>query len=160
MLSKAHIHMSKQLKKIANSFKIILLTEVKEGNKKYDFYFPSSPPIVIEVDGNNHNQTKADGFFFKTSEALSRYKQNDEERNFYHRLGKIILFRFTDKDFPNVSELLEIFGAEVIEILKNGEDKRNAYYKAIEYNKEQDRRRKEKAKEYREQLKEKHSYRN
>lgn len=160
MLSKAHIHMSKQLKKIASSFKITLLTEVKEGNKRYDFYFPSSPPVVIEVDGNNHGQTKADGFFFKTSESLSRYKQNDEERNFYHRLGKIILFRFTDEEFPTISELLDIFGENVITILKNGEDKNNANYKAIKYNQEQDRRRKEKAKEYRKQFKEKYNSRN
>lgn len=159
MLSKAHKHMHTQLKKISNSFHIPLLTEVKEGSKRYDFYFPSSPPCCIEVDGTNHNQEKADGYFFKTGEQLSKYKQNDMERNYKHKIGRIVLFRFSDKEFPSVSELLDIFGEDVIEILKNGADERNAHYRAIKYVEKQKEFRKKQAKIFREQTEQKYNIR-
>ena len=51
MLSKAHIHMKRILESISKIYKVVLLEEVKEGSKRYDFYFPTSPPICIEIDG-------------------------------------------------------------------------------------------------------------
>lgn len=139
MLSKAHLHMKKQLSKISKSFKTTLLCEVKEGNKRYDFYFPTKTPIVIEVDGTNHQQTKADGFFFKTDIQLLKYIRNDLERDRLNRKGKIILFRFTDKEFPSVSEILEILGDRCIQLLNEGDDINNAFYKNERRNKQKNR---------------------
>lgn len=153
MISKAHKHMDLLLNKISKSFNVMLLKEVKEGNKKYDFYFPTMPPIVIEVDGNNHNLKKADGYFFKTDKSLINYKLNDLERNRFNRMGRIILYRFSDKEFPSLSELLDIFGDTTINILRKGIDENNAYAKAIIRNREYYKRRKDKIRELSEKIK-------
>lgn len=153
MLSKAHLHMKKKIKEICKKFNITLLTEVREGEKRYDFYIPTKPPIVIEVDGINHQLKKADGFFFKTEEQLLRYKSNDYERNRLHNIGRIILFRFSDKEFPNIVEILNKFGDDVIEILKKGADPENAHFKTIIKNQEFNRRRKEQIREMRKKAK-------
>jgi hypothetical protein len=153
MISKAHKHMHIILKKISKMFNVELLTEVKEGSKRYDFYFPTNPPIVIEVDGDNHQLKKADGFFFKSDESLIKYKLNDLERERFKRLGKIILFRFSDKEFPSISEILDILGDQNIEILKKGIDKRNAYAKSIIKNREYSERRKEQIRKLSEKFK-------
>lgn len=154
MLSKAQIHMSKLLKKISKSYNVELIEELVEGNKRYDFYFTSSPPIVIECDGNQHTINKADGFFFKTTEQLLKYKKNDAERELFNTLGKIKLIRFSDQDFPSLSELLDIFEQTgILEILEKGNDEDNANYQRIKYAEEQNRRRREQNKEFRKKLK-------
>lgn len=153
MISKAHKHMEIILNKISKSFDVMLLKEVKEGSKRYDFYFPTNPPIVIEVDGDNHNLKKADGFFFKTDKSLLNYKLNDMERERFKRLGKIILFRFTDKEFPSLSEFMEIIGEETINLLKKGIDENNAYAKTIIKNREYANRRKEQIREFKKRIK-------
>lgn len=154
MLSKAQIHMSKLLKKISKSYNVELIEELVEGNKRYDFYFTSFPPICIEVDGNQHAINKADGFFFKTTEQLLKYKKNDAERELFNTLGKIKLIRFSDQDFPSLSELLDIFEqAGILEILEKGNDEDNANYQRIKYAEEQNRRRREQNKEFRKKLK-------
>ena len=154
MLSKAQIHMSKLLKKISKSYNVELIEELVEGNKRYDFYFTSFPPIVIEVDGMNHHFSKADGFFFKTTEQLLKYKKNDAERELFNTLGKIKLIRFSDQDFPSLSELLDIFEQTgILEILEKGNDEDNANYQRIKYAEEQNRRRREQNKEFRKKLK-------
>ena len=148
MVSKAHKHMELILNKISKKFNIMLLKEVKEGNKRYDFYFPTKPPIVIEVDGENHNAKKADGFFFKNDLSLINYKLNDLERERFNRIGRIILFRFTDKEFPTLSEFFDKIGDETINLLKEGIDENNAYAKTIIKNREYNQRRKEKNREF------------
>lgn len=154
MLSKAQIHMSKLLKKISKSYNVELIEELVEGNKRYDFYFTSFPPICIEVDGNQHAISKADGFFFKTTEQLLKYKKNDAERELFNTLGKIKLIRFSDQDFPSLSELLDIFEQTgILEILEKGNDEDNANYQRIKYAEEQNRRRREQNKEFRKKLK-------
>lgn len=154
MLSKAQIHMSKLLKKISKSYDVELIEELVEGNKRYDFYFTSFPPICIEVDGNQHAISKADGFFFKTTEQLLKYKKNDAERELFNTLGKIKLIRFSDQDFPSLSELLDIFEQTgILEILEKGNDEDNANYQRIKYAEEQNRRRREQNKEFRKKLK-------
>lgn len=154
MLSKAQIHMSKLLKKISKSYDVELIPELSEGSKRYDFYFTSSPPVVLEIDGNQHAINKADGFFFKTTEQLLKYKKNDAERELFNTLGKIKLIRFSDQDFPSLSELLDIFEqAGILEILEKGNDEDNANYQRIKYTEEQNRRRREQNKEFRKKLK-------
>lgn len=108
MLSKAHIHLGKVLKKLCSNYNVTLLEEVVNGDMRYDFYIPTSTPIVIEMDGTQHKATKADGHFFKTGEALSKYLKNDFERKRSAKHGKIILFNFTTKDYPSVTELEEL----------------------------------------------------
>lgn len=154
MLSKAQIYMGKLLKKISKSYDVELIPELAEGSKRYDFYFTSSPPVVLEIDGNQHAIDKADGFFFKTTEQLLKYKKNDAERELFNTLGKIKLIRFSDQDFPSLSELLDIFEKTgILEILKKGNDEENAHYQRIKYTEEQNRRRREQNKEFRKKLK-------
>lgn len=146
--------MSKLLKKISKSYDVELIPELSEGSKRYDFYFTSSPPVVLEIDGNQHAINKADGFFFKTTEQLLKYKKNDAERELFNTLGKIKLIRFSDQDFPSLSELLDIFEqAGILEILEKGNDEDNANYQRIKYTEEQNRRRREQNKEFRKKLK-------
>lgn len=108
MLSKAHIHLGKVLKKLCSELNVTLLEEVVNGDMRYDFYIPTATPIVIEMDGAQHQATKADGHFFKTGEALSKYLKNDFERKRSAKHGKVILFNFTTKDYPSVAELNEL----------------------------------------------------
>lgn len=143
MLSKAHIHMRGKLRTICNKFNVELLEEVKSGDKRYDFYIPTFPPVVIEVDGTNHNLNKADGFFFKDSIQLAKYKKNDLERNKLNKKGSIVLYRFTDKEFPSIVELLDIID---IELLKKGDNEKDAFLKDVRYAEELKRRRNEQAK--------------
>lgn len=113
MLSKAHVYLGKALQKLCNKYNVTLLEEVVNGDMRYDFYIPTNPPIVIEMDGTQHNLRKADGHFFKTGEALSKYIKNDFERKRSAKHGKIILFNFTTKDFPSVEELEKIIAQHI-----------------------------------------------
>jgi len=99
--------MKRILESISRIYKVVLLEEVKEGSKRYDFYFPTTPPICIEIDGTNHNLNKADGHFFKTAESLRNYKKNDEERELFHKLGRIVLLRFNTDYFPSLDEFIK-----------------------------------------------------
>ncbi|MGL6132243.1 MAG: hypothetical protein ACRCZ9_11595 [Fusobacteriaceae bacterium] len=105
MLSRAHMYMAKALKKLCEDNSVTLMEEVVNGDMRYDFYIPTSPPVIIEVDGTQHNLRKADGHFFKTGDDLSKYLKNDFERKRSAKHGKVILFNFTTKDFPSVEEL-------------------------------------------------------
>ena len=156
MLSKAQIYMEKQLKLISKMYNVPLLTEVKEGSKRYDFYFPTIPPISIEVNGKQHDSNSVDGFFFKNTEQLLKYKRNDLERKNFNLMGKIILIEYTDQEFPTLSEILDkLEEHSAIKVLEQGADKNNAYYSRIIYNQRQSERRKEQNREFRKKLKEK-----
>lgn len=161
MLSKAHLHMKRILESISKIYKVVLLEEVKEGSKRYDFYFPTSPPICIEIDGTNHNLNKADGHFFKTAESLRNYKKNDEERELFHKLGKIYLLRYDTEYFPSLeSFILELKNHNLEEILIQGEDDNNVYYQRYKRDKEFSEERKRRYKENYKRFKERQSNRN
>ncbi|MGL4452474.1 MAG: hypothetical protein ACRCTZ_15015 [Sarcina sp.] len=123
MLSKAHIYLAKALRKVCKMYNVTLLEEVVNGSKRYDFYIPTSIPIVIECDGVQHKDTKANSFFFKKFEQLQNYKKNDYERKKSARQGKIILFNFTTDEFPSIDELDELLS----EYLSEGENEKDAY---------------------------------
>jgi hypothetical protein len=148
MKSKAHSHMEICLKSICKSFNLPLLCEHKDGDKRYDFFIPTEPPVVVEVDGTQHFQDKADGFFFKSAESLQKYKQNDAERRLLNKLGKIRLYRFTTEEYPSITELLDIID---LDLLKKGVSL--AYGKKTERNKEISERRKEQSRVAREKAK-------
>jgi hypothetical protein len=122
--------MRKILTKICKRFELTLLEEVKDGDKRYDFYLPTLPPIVIEVDGSQHKQTKADGFFFKDDKSLSDYKKNDAERNLLNKLGRIKLYRFTTSDDISLESVLNALD---VETLNGGDDERNIHKKRKDY---------------------------
>jgi hypothetical protein len=153
--SKAQVHMRKCLQKICDAYNITLITELKSGDKRYDFYIPTYPPLVIEINGSQHTATKIDGHFFKTEEQLEKYKTNDFERRREHKLGKINLITFSDREFPSISELIDTLD----KYLKNGEDENNANLKRIRNNQERDRRNKEYYRELRERAKKRNSSR-
>lgn len=156
MISKAQAFLEKQLKIIEKIYKVPLLTEVKEGNKRYDFYFPTNPPLIFEVNGSQHTQNYVDGFFFKSSKQLLDYKRNDSERKFFDKIGKIILIEYTDQEFPDIDEIIkDLTKRNAIKVLEKGPDKNNAYYSRIVYNQRQSERRKELNREFRKKLKEK-----
>ena len=156
MISKAQAFLEKQLKIIEKIYKVPLLTEVKEGNKRYDFYFPTNPPICFECSGEQHYQNNVDGFFFKSSEQLLKYKKNDSERKYFDKIGKIILIEYTDKEFPDIDEIIkDLTERNAIKVLEKGSDENNAYYSRIVYNQKQSERRKELNREFRKKLKEK-----
>ena len=158
MLSKSHLHMRKILNVVSKMYNVVFFEEVKEGNKKYDFYFPTSPPFVIEIDGTQHNLNGADGFFFKKTKDLLKYKKNDEERNNFDKLGRIKLLRFTTDDFPTIDEMENIInGNNINEILEGGNDEYNIFYQRFRRNKEQSEERKRINKEYRKKFKERNS---
>ena len=156
MISKAQAFLEKQLKVIEKIYKVPLLTEVKEGNKRYDFYFPTNPPVVVECNGKQHTQDHADGFFFKSSKQLLDYKKNDSERKLFDKIGKIILIEYTDEEFPDIDEIIkDLTERNAIKVLEKGPDENNAYYSRIVYNQKQSERRKEFNREFRKKLKEK-----
>ncbi|MGL5718396.1 MAG: hypothetical protein ACRCX2_35660 [Paraclostridium sp.] len=154
-VSRAQLHMSKCLNKICKAYGITLIEELTKGDKRYDFYIPTFPPVVIEVDGCQHEATKADGHFFKSSEQLEKYKRNDYERRMEHKLGKIRMYRFTDQDFPSVGELVDLLERH----LKNGENEEDANLKRIRFNQERDRKTREFNKRVREESKRRNSNR-
>lgn len=123
MLSKAHIHLSKVLKKLCKLYDVTLLEEVVDGSRRYDFYIPTATPIVIECDGVQHKDTKANSFFFKKYEQLEKYKKNDYDRRKSARQGNFILFNFTTDEFPSLDEL----DVMLSEYLVEGENAKNAY---------------------------------
>lgn len=133
MISKAHLHFQNLLKKICKIYNLTLMQELKNGDKKYDFYIPTFPPIVIEVDGVQHFATKTDGFFFKDEESLRKYKSNDREREIEHKLGHIKMFRFKTDQFPTLNELIEHIGED---LLKGGINDKDFFYKKVAFNKE------------------------
>lgn len=158
MLSKAHLHMKKILKIISKIYNVVLLEEVREGSKKYDFYFPTSPPICIEVNGEQHYSEKIDGFFFKKTKDLLKYKKNDEERHNFHKLGKICLLNFDTNYFPTVNDLELLFKKnEIDKIMEKGNDEYNVYYQRYKRNQEQSDERKRISKEYWKNFKKKSS---
>ena len=149
MLSKAHLHMRKLLKDISRYYNVPVFEEVKEGNKKYDFYFPSSPPLCIEVNGEQHFSSKVDGFFFKEAKTLLSYKKNDEERISFHKLGRIFLLSFSTEDFPTFDEFISLLSSTGTEqILKNGVDELNVYYQRYKRDKGKSEERKRTSREY------------
>ena len=133
MNSKAHLLYKKYLEKICFSYKIPLFKELKSGSKKYDFYIPTLPPIVVEVDGEQHENTKVDKFFFKTLEQLENYRENDNERNFLFNIGKIHLIRIKSNIFFSFSEFIDLLEeTKTFELLDKGADKDNAYFRIFE----------------------------
>lgn len=141
------------LKTISKLFNVPLMEEVKEGSKRYDFYFPTKPPICIEVNGAQHFLNKCDGFFFKDTQSLLNYKRNDLERKIFNKTGAIVLIEFTDEEFPTLIEMIEKLedaGAE--KILKQGVDENNAFYKILRKNKDREEERKRKNREFRKQI--------
>lgn len=116
--------MKKILEKVCKAYGVQLLSEVKAGSKRYDFYIPTFPPIVFEVDGQQHKQTKTDNFFFKKIEQLEQYKKNDYERRKSAKLGEIVLFNFEDNEFPSIIEIEELIG----QYLEKGVNEKDAYY--------------------------------
>ncbi|MGL5746326.1 MAG: hypothetical protein ACRCXX_14455 [Cetobacterium sp.] len=153
MLSKAHIYLSKALKKLCKIYGVTLLEEVVNGSKRYDFYIPTLPPVVVEMDGVQHKDTKANSFFFKKFEQLQNYKKNDYERKKSARQGKIILFNFTTDEFPSLDELDALLG----EYLNEGENEKDAYLIKRKTTERAELRKRELNKEQRAKAKEKNS---
>ncbi|MGL5713234.1 MAG: hypothetical protein ACRCX2_09460 [Paraclostridium sp.] len=145
MLSKAHIHMSKVLKKLCTLNGVELLEEVVNGSMRYDFYIPVNPPIIIEVDGTQHGLRKADGHFFKTGDDLSNYLKNDFERKRSAKHGDVVLFNFTTEDFPSVAELQELIYPHI----GAGDDENNKFLIKLRKSKENSRKEKDKVRESR-----------
>lgn len=150
MNSKAHNIYKGYLEKICSRHKLPLFKELKSGSKKYDFYIPTSPPIVLEIDGIQHESTKT-SFFFKTLEALQRYRENDRERNFLFNMGKIHLIRIKSTLILSMSEFIDLLEENgTFDIIYKGVDVENAHYRAFE----RDRARKEKRKAENRRIKE------
>lgn len=144
MKSKAQLLYKRYLEKICFAYKIPLFQELKSGNKIYDFYIPTSPPIVLEVDGEQHESTKINKFFFKTLDQLQKYRENDKERDMLFNMGKIHLIRIKSNVFLSFSEFFELLEKnKTFEILDLGADIDNAYFRTFE----RDRERKEKRRE-------------
>lgn len=162
MISRGQKHMKQLLSVVSKIYNIPLFEEIKEGNKRYDFYFPTNPPLIFEVNGKQHKYNQADGFFFKTTEALLKYKKNDLERKVYNKTGSILLLEFDDDEFPSLNEILKTLEEhDAIKILEKGVDTYNAYYESYRYNKEQEGRRKEQAREFRKKIsKQRNDFRN
>lgn len=115
MLSKAHKYLSRALNKLCKIYNVTLIEELVDGSKRYDFYIPTKVPVVIECDGTQHNNTKADKFFFKNIDQLEKYKKNDYERKKSAKQGNIILFNYTTDDFPSIEELEREIGPYLLE---------------------------------------------
>lgn len=157
MNSKAHNIYKGYLEKICARYKIPLFKELKSGSKKYDFYIPTSPPIVLEVDGEQHESTKT-GFFFKTLESLQRYRENDRERNFLFNMGKIHLIRIKSTLILSMSEFIDLLEENgTFEILDNGVDVENAHFRTFERDRERKEKRRETNRRIKEEKKKKHS---
>lgn len=153
MISRGQKHMKQLLSVVSKIYDVPLFEEVKEGNKRYDFYFPTNPPLIIEYNGKQHQYNKIDGFFFKNTESLLKYKRNDLERKVYNKVGNILLLEFEDDEFPSLNEILKIFeDNQAIKILEKGVDTSNAYYCSYKYNRDKEERRKEQAKEFRKKI--------
>lgn len=123
MISKAHKYLARVLKNLCSIYNVTLLEEVVDGSKRYDFYIPTPLPVVIECDGVQHKDTKANSFFFKKFEQLQNYKKNDYERKKSARQGKIMLFNFTTDEYPSLDELDNLLR----EYLSEGENEKDAY---------------------------------
>lgn len=158
MNSKAHILYKGYLEKVCSRYKIPLFKEVKSGSKKYDFYIPTLPPIVLEVDGEQHESTKINKFFFKDLEALQNYRENDKERNFLFNIGSIHLIRIKSTTLMNLSEFIDLFEETgAFEILEDGVDVNNAYYRAFERDRKFKEERKAKNRKFKEEKKKRDS---
>ncbi|EHO19763.1 hypothetical protein HMPREF9466_01694 [Fusobacterium necrophorum subsp. funduliforme 1_1_36S] len=93
MLSKGHLHLKKLLETFCKLHELELMTEVKEGDLRYDFYIPTSPPLVLEFNGIQHKMDSPDGFFFKTTQDLLHYKKTILSENNYIKLEESFLLK-------------------------------------------------------------------
>lgn len=107
---------------------------------RYDFIIPTTPPINIEVDGENHR--KFNDFFFKSDEQFDKYKSNDNLRRKLHNAGNIYLINIPDNETWTYSKFKKLM-IECEDILEKGissearkklEEKRkkSAFFKDIE----------------------------
>ncbi|MGL5717864.1 hypothetical protein [Cetobacterium sp.] len=161
MKSKAHILYAKHLERLCLAYKIPLFKELKAGSKSYDFYIPTNPPIVLEVDGIQHENTKVDKFFFKNLDSLQKYRENDKERNFLFNVGKIHLIRIKSNVFLSFAQFIELLEeTKTFEILDLGVDIENAYFRTFERDRERKEKRRRENKLFKKQRKEKDSSRN
>jgi hypothetical protein len=119
--------MSKALTKLCSKHDLVLMEEVVDGDMRYDFYIPTSTPIVIEVNGTQHDLRKADGHFFKTGYDLEKYIKNDYKRKNMDKHGKVTLINFTTEDFPSVEELEEI----LISHIGDGINENDKFFKKL-----------------------------
>lgn len=154
MLSKGHLHLKSLLKTFCKLHDLELLTEVKEGDLRYDFYIPTSPPIVLEFNGSQHNLEQADGFFFKTTEALLHYKKNDVFRRQLHSSGRIILIEIDNENIGY--DELEMLLLKHQKVIERGLENKNAHFKRVvsdrERKEEIQRKARERRKEFTKQL--------
>ena len=154
MLSKGHLHLKKLLETFCKLHELELMTEVKEGDLRYDFYIPTSPPLVLEFNGIQHKMDSPDGFFFKTTQDLLHYKKNDSFRKQLHKSGRIILIEIEDENIEY--DTLEKILLKYQEIIKKGSNNKNAHFKRIvsdrERKKEFQRKTSERRKEFAKQL--------
>ena len=67
---------------------------------RYDFALTlqNDISVMIEFDGKQHE--KGNDHFFKSNEAIIKYRNNDETRNYLNRTGKINLIRIDDEHLP------------------------------------------------------------
>ncbi|MGL6099767.1 MAG: hypothetical protein ACRC0G_09090 [Fusobacteriaceae bacterium] len=151
MISKAQLYMSKALRVLCKNYDVELMEEVVDGDMRYDFYIPTNPPILIEVDGVQHNLRKADGHFFKTGDDLENYLKNDFERKRRADHGRVILFNFTTEEFPSVEELEKKLKQHLI----GGNDENDKFLKKLRRTKEYTKFKKNKEAESRKTFKEK-----
>ena len=96
-MSKGADNLEQKLAQFLEKYNLNYQKEVCIGKNKarYDFLIPTTPPIALEFDGENH--FKPNTHFFKTTEAFDNYKKNDNAKNELSRLGKVHLIRTTNE---------------------------------------------------------------
>lgn len=96
MASKLETMIAEYLDEYLKDFDVTYEREVGAGfGSRYDFYIPLDTPICIEADGIQHEIPNE--FFFKTVDAFSAYKANDNFKNQQANAGEIYLIRISDE---------------------------------------------------------------